>query len=84
MTNDKSIMTGDSLLLHLPDQAVKEVVKLEKGSFAYIIGGKCVGEKGRIEDISKGVIKIKIENKVVEASKDNVFVIGKEKSLIMV
>ena len=75
---------GDSVLISLPKQEVKEVIKLEKGSLIFLIGGKQSGRIAKVEEIKDNLMKCKTKNDVFETSKRYAYVIGKEKSLIKV
>jgi len=75
--------TGDTVVIGLPKQEIKEHIKLEKGCFIYLIGGKHSGDIGKIEDIVSNKITYKNEKGVViETLKKYVFVIGKEKPVL--
>ena len=76
---------GDSVLITLPKQEIKELFELKKGSCAFLTGGKHVGEYGIIEHIStekQGLITIKTKEGTFDTSKQFVFVIGKEKPAV--
>lgn len=75
---------GDSVLLNLPKQDIKQHVKLEKGCLALVVDGKFVGQKVVVEDIKDSKLKIKVKDRVVEVSKNHIFVVGKDKPLIKV
>ena len=76
---------GDTLVLSLPDQKIKEHIKLEKNVLVYLTGGKYVGNVGRLEGIDKDTAKIKLsDGSLIETSKRNLFAIGKEKPLISI
>ena len=68
----------DTLLIEVPSQKIKEVLKLEKGNLVYLTGGKHVGETGTIEDIKQDRLVYKRGNKLFETSLDFAFVIGKK------
>lgn len=70
---------GDSLLISLPNQEIKKVLKLEKGAYVYMIKGGHVGEHGVVEDLNSNTIKIKTSTDSFSTSPDSVFVIGKTK-----
>src|SRR3989338_3197846 len=53
---------GDSVLISVPGNEIKEHIPLEKGCMVSLIGGKHIGETGHIEDI--------IQNKVTYKGKD--------------
>ncbi|MBU0628314.1 MAG: 30S ribosomal protein S4e [Nanoarchaeota archaeon] len=74
--------TGDTLVITLPKQEIKDHFKLEKGSTICLIGGKHMGDTGKVEDIIANKITYKRENgDLVETLKRYVFVIGKDKPL---
>lgn len=80
---EKSYKVGDTLLLSLPDQKIKEHFSLEKGSTAYLTGGKQIGKTGKIEEIKGDVLKIKSDkDEVSETAKRYAFVIGAGKPSI--
>ncbi|MCK4859668.1 MAG: 30S ribosomal protein S4e, partial [Candidatus Omnitrophica bacterium] len=75
--------TGDTLVIQLPEQKIKEHLKFEKGSFVYLSGGKHKGESGIIDEIKDSIIRVKPESgEIFETSKKLAFVIGKEKPII--
>ena len=75
--------TGDTVVLELNGQKVKETLKFEKGAVAYLTGGKHIGEKGKIKDIDGKTITISgNDKKIYEVPKRYVYIIGKEKALI--
>ena len=72
--------TGDTLIITLPAHEIKEHLKLDKGSTICLIGGKHMGEIGKVEDIIADKITYKREDgDLVETLKRYVFVIGKDK-----
>jgi len=75
--------TGDTLVIEVPEQKIKEHLKFEKGVCVYLSGGNHKGESGIIEEIKDILIKVKPESgEVFETSKKFAFVIGKEKPII--
>ncbi|RKY01045.1 MAG: 30S ribosomal protein S4e [Spirochaetes bacterium] len=75
--------TGDTLVIQLPEQKIKEHLKFEKGSFVYLSGGKHKGESGIAEEIKDSIIKVKPKSgESFETSKKFAFVTGKEKPII--
>lgn len=77
--------TADSLLLKLPEQDIKEHIKLGKDSIIFLTDGKHTGEIGTVTDISGKKTKYKLSSgEIVETSTDYVFVIGKEKPSVKV
>lgn len=74
---------GDTLLVAVPDNKIKEPVALGKGAFIFLIGGKHMGETGFVEDLSAKAIMYKDnEGNVYETYRKYAFALGKTKSLI--
>jgi len=80
---DKDVYkVGDSVLITVPFQEIKQHFKLEKGAAVYLIGGKNKGSKGKIESI-EGSKFIYTEGKTKhESLKKYAFVIGKDQEAI--
>ena len=74
--------TGDSLVISLPDQKVKEHFKFEKGSPILLFRGAHQGAIATVEDFDSNVIKFKLDNKVYETKTSYAFVVGKDKSIL--
>lgn len=74
---------GDSLMIEVTSQKIKEHLKLEPKSIIYLGGGRHVGEMGTIEDIKGNNITYKTpEGEVYQTLKKYAFVVGKTKPLI--
>ena len=73
---------GDSVVIALPSQEIKESLKFEEGAYAYLIAGGHIGEHGTVEKIKDGTATIKSKDTKFETPKENVFIVGKEKPLI--
>jgi small subunit ribosomal protein S4e len=82
--------TGDSILIEVPSQKIKNHVKLEEGSLGLIIRGKNKGSLVNIKEIiiTKGKEPNKIicemEKKPMEVREDYVLVVGKDSPLIKI
>ncbi|MBA3064807.1 30S ribosomal protein S4e [Candidatus Woesearchaeota archaeon] len=75
--------TGDTLVIEVPEQKIKEHLKFEKGVCVYLSGGKHKGESGIIDEVKDRLIKVKPESgESFETSKKFAFVIGKENPII--
>lgn len=48
-----SYKTGDSLILELPSQKIKEHLKLEKDAQIVLTGGKNIGNQGKVEAVKE-------------------------------
>lgn len=76
---------GDSIMLKLPKQEIKEHIRLEKGNLICLIGGKHIGEVGIVERITGRVIEFKgNDNKNYTTLKEFAVVIGKDKPIIKI
>jgi small subunit ribosomal protein S4e len=74
---------GDTIVVGIPKHDIKEHIKLEKGCTIYLIGGKHIGDIGRIEDIiAKKITYKNRKGEIIETLKRYIFVIGKEKPAI--
>jgi len=76
---------GDSLLIDLPGQNIKQHLKLEKGSMIMLTGGKHMGDQGKLEGIEGNNIVYKSsKGKVYQTLKRYAFAIGKEKPAVKI
>ncbi|MBW2991960.1 30S ribosomal protein S4e, partial [Candidatus Woesearchaeota archaeon] len=76
---------GDSLLIDLPGQNIKQNLKMEKGGMMQLIGGKHMGDYGVLESIEGNNIVYKSsKGKIYQTSKKYAFVIGKDKPVIKI
>ncbi|MBW2976669.1 30S ribosomal protein S4e [Candidatus Woesearchaeota archaeon] len=74
---------GDSVLLALGKNELKESINLGKGVLIYLIGGKHTGHIGKVQDIIGNRILYKTEKgDIVETLKAYAFPVGKDKPLI--
>ena len=80
--------TGDTLVIELGKGAIRDVIKMKKGSAGLIISGKNAGRSGRIEGITitrspqPNRIVMSIGGEAYEIAKDYVIVVGDEKPVI--
>ncbi len=51
VTDDKSISTGDVLIMSVPDKKVQQIIKMQPGNKAFLTGGSHVGAVGTIKKI---------------------------------
>lgn len=73
---------GDSVLLSVPENKIKEHVKFEKGITIYLIGGKHLGHVGSLQAISQNKIQFKTKEGSFETLKKYAFGVGKDKPII--
>jgi small subunit ribosomal protein S4e len=76
--------TGDSVLIELPKQVIKETLKLKNSSTAMLTGGKHTGSVVTIQEINDKIMKCKINDTVFETSTKYAYVIGNNKSMLKV
>lgn len=71
---------GDTVLLTLPDQKIKEIFELKKGAFVFLTRGKRSGCSGLLQEIKKDQAVYQSKGKNIETLKRYLFVLGDEKS----
>lgn len=75
--------TGDALVITLPKQEIKDHIKLDKGTYITLTGGKHIGISGLVEEIDGNTIKFKGEDgKVHETRKIYAYPLGVKKAVI--
>ncbi len=84
LTDAKTYNTGDSILLKVPEQQIKQHVKMEKNASVFLTGGSHIGQIGNVENIAEDKITFKSNKGTFETPKKFAFVIGKDKPLIQV
>ena len=75
---------GDSLVIDLPGQNIKQHIKLEKGNMILLTGGKHMGDYGKLEAIEGKNIMCKSSKGTYQTLKKYAFIIGKDKPAIKV
>jgi small subunit ribosomal protein S4e len=73
---------GDSLLIGLPSQEIKEHFLLKEGSAVMVYKGKFAGTEGTIEKIDNDSVVIKTKNASIHTKKSYAFVTGEKKPSI--
>lgn len=81
--------TGDTVIMDLQKSAVKQLIKMKKGSLVLVVGGKNAGKKGRIEEITTvkmhpAQVTIETEDEKIIVPKDYVFVVGEKEAVIKI
>ncbi|MCD6522850.1 MAG: 30S ribosomal protein S4e [Candidatus Diapherotrites archaeon] len=85
---DNKYKVGDVVKLEIPQMKITDHFPLQKGSIAYVTGGKHAGEIATIEEIVPGtatrkpLVILKSPEKQFETRKDYVFVIGTKEPVI--
>ena len=90
LTDKTDVKVGDSLLISVPSQEIKSVLKLDKGNIAYITGGKHAGNMGEIIELIPGTItrapqaRIKVGDEEVTTRTNYLFIIGEKEPVIRI
>jgi small subunit ribosomal protein S4e len=82
LLKDDKYRVSDSLVIKIPEQEIKEAIKLEKGAFVILIGGKHMGLNGEVEEIKENTITVKIGDEQIQTKKDYAFAVGHKKAAI--
>ena len=77
-----SYKTGDLVVYDLVKKKITTHVAFDKGSAAFLIGGKNIGAVGKIQDIKEGNIILKTKEGEFETSRRYAFIVGKDKPVI--
>lgn len=73
---------GDTIILTIPKQQIKQHLKLEKNNYALIVAGKHAGTHGRIKNVTDELVTLEHDKKTVQTASEYAIVIGKEKPII--
>ncbi len=82
LTDKKDMKVGDTVLITIPFQEIKQHLPLEKGALICLIGGKHIGHKGTVDSIEGNKLIYTTAKKKHESLKKYAFVIGKGKEAI--
>jgi len=82
LVKENKYNVSDSLLIKVPEQEIKESVKLEKGAIVILTGGKHIGISGEVDEIINNVITINIGDEKIQTKRNYAFAIGNKKPLI--
>lgn len=80
--------TGDTLVIDLEKNAIKDVIRMKRGSLGMIVSGRNAGKLGKIGEIiitrgpQPNKVVMRIGDESYEISKNYVFVVGHEKPVI--
>jgi small subunit ribosomal protein S4e len=76
------IKSNDTILYTMPDQKIKESLKLEKGALVFLYQGKHIGHLVKVEDFKESNIVFSLQGEKMETKRKYAFVVGKDKSVI--
>lgn len=74
--------TGDTLVISIPKQEIKDIIKLEKGAKILIYSGKYIGQVAEVVEIKDDVLTFKSGKEMLETKRQYAIVIGKDKPII--
>lgn len=74
--------TGETVVLSIPDQEIKDSLALEKGATILLFRGRHVGKIATVQEIEQDSIKLEHEKEEFETKKEYAIVIGKDKPII--
>ncbi len=79
ITKEDGFKAGDSILITLPDQKIAEGLKLDRGAFIMLIGGKHAGDFGNAERLEgEKIVYVNSSGNLVETLKKFAFVVKEE------
>lgn len=73
---------GDTVLVTLPENKIKELLELKKDSFVYVIYGKRSGDSGLLKEVQENNAVYLRDNQEIKTLKRYLFVLGDKKSKI--
>ncbi len=73
---------GDSLLITVPDNIVKEHIAFEKGALVLLYKGKHIGKIGTLQSMTQKSVILKTGNEEYETKREYVLVVGKDKPAV--
>ncbi|MFH1589768.1 MAG: 30S ribosomal protein S4e [archaeon] len=76
--------TGESIVITIPGQEIKETLKLEKGTPILMFRGRYAGSMATIVSIEGQTLKFMKDSKEFETKKSYAIAIGKDKPLIKI
>lgn len=78
-------LRGDTLVIEMPKNTVKEKISLEKGAYILLTAGKHIADRGVVEGVQKNKVIYKSESgKTTTTLREYAFAIGREKPAVAV
>jgi small subunit ribosomal protein S4e len=78
----EKISTNDTVVYTLPEQKMKETIKLEKGCLVFLYKGKHIGRVVKSLDFRGSTMIFKADDETLETKKSYAFAVGKDKQEI--
>ncbi len=80
LSDKKEVKIGDTLVIDIKENKIKNHLKFEKGALVMIIDGKYIGKVGTLKEIKKGVfsdntVKVLVGDNLIETSGGYAFVL---------
>ncbi len=75
---------GDSVVLDVPGQKIVERLEFGKDALVFLLGGRHIGQVGRIVSVDGNKIRCKTDNEEFDTLKELTFVIGKDKPVVKI
>lgn len=88
--SDTDIKVGDSCVIHVPEQKIIEVIKLQSGHLGLVTKGINAGQMGKINKIDEGTISlpkranISLDERQIDIPVENLIIVGKETPVIQI
>jgi small subunit ribosomal protein S4e len=84
LTDNKEIMTGDSVVIDIASNKISDVLKFEKGAFVFLTGGHHIGDIGVVRDIAGNTVVVESASDGVKFNTERhlVFVAGRNKEVV--
>jgi len=83
LTDKKDYKTGDMIVYDLVHKKIKDVISLEKNNTIFIVGGKYIGEIGKVVDLGNKSITYKNQKgDTIETLKKYAYCLGKDKETV--
>lgn len=76
--------TGNTLLISIPSQKIKEVLRLEKGTPVLLYKGRHVGKTGMVVNVEGSNLTFKTESEEFQTKRSFALSIGKDKPIIKI
>jgi len=84
LISEEKIQTGNSLVLELTENKIKQSLELKKGAYIFILKGKYAGSHGVLMEIKNDKIIFQKDKENIETLKKYALVIGEKEPLIKI
>jgi len=82
IVTDTKCNTGDTVIINLPDQKIKEILQLKKDAFVFLMRGKHAGDFGILQEIKNNHAVYQKDKQRIKTLKKYLFVLGDKKPVI--